>query len=222
MSEVTDTRQRILNTAAELYATVGYEAMSLRALTEAAGVNLAAVNYHFGSKKSLIVTLVRESITPMNNERVRMLGLIAEQYSRTTPPIEAIIDAYLRPLFQMAGAEQEQQVRFLRMIGRVLTEPEDFWKRFEEGSSFCAVTAQFIQAVQQALPELERREVEWRFFFMVSTLIGSFIQCRHATNNCGCSLAQSDLSEMLERMTAFITHGCRGSACCTGTATQPA
>lgn len=210
MSDICDTRKRILKTAAEQYAEVGYEGMSLRSLTEAAGVNLAAVNYHFGSKKTLIVTLVRESITPMNDERMKRLDCITQRYGSTPPPIAEIVDSYLRPLFEMAGEEPEQQVRFLRMVGRVLTEPEDFWKLFEEGSSFCAVTTRFIEAIQRALPHLSHQQVEWRFFLMVSTLIGSFVQCRRVTNNCRCSLSQSDISEMLHNMSEFVTHGCRG------------
>lgn len=209
MQEIADTRQRILNTAAEQYAEVGYEAMSLRTLTEAAGVNLAAVNYHFGSKRSLFVTLVRESIRPINNERVRRLDLIAGHHDNVAPAAEKIVDAYLRPLFEQAGTNQEGQVRFLRMVGRVLTEPEEFWNLLEEGSGFCTVTPRFVQALQQALPHLPADEIEWRFFFMVSTLIGSFVQCRHVTNNGGCNIAQSDLDEMLHRMSAFITSGCR-------------
>lgn len=208
MDETADTRQRILNTAAQQYASVGYEAMSLRTLTEAAGVNLAAVNYHFGSKKALFVTLVRESIHPVNAERIRRLDLIADRYSTEPPPAEDVIDAYLRPLFEQAGAHQESQTHFLRMVGRVLTEPEDFWKLFEEGSDFHAVTSRFTQTLRQSLPHLPADEVEWRFFFMVSTLIGSFVQCRHVTNNCRCNIAQSDLNEMLRRMSTFITGGC--------------
>lgn len=212
MSEITDTRQRILNTAAEQYAEAGYEAMSLRSLTEAAGVNLAAVNYHFGSKQALFVTLVRESITPMNVERMRRLDALALHYAPAPPPIEAVIDAYLRPLFEQASGCQQSQVRFLRMMGRVLTEPETFWELFEEGDGFSTVASRFIEAARRALPHLPSCEAEWRFFFMVSTLIGSFIQCRHATNNCRCNIAQSNLDEMLRRMSAFLASGCRDCA----------
>ncbi|HCN76459.1 MAG TPA: TetR family transcriptional regulator, partial [Verrucomicrobiales bacterium] len=72
-SEDSGTRERILLKAAELFAQRGFESVSLRDLTQAAEVNLAAVNYHFGSKEALIEEVVTRVMRPMNDERLRLL-----------------------------------------------------------------------------------------------------------------------------------------------------
>ena len=73
MSSQTDTKDRILDVAEELFAAKGYQATSLRAITSKAGVNLAAVNYHFGSKESLVAEVIIRRVVPLNEERLQKL-----------------------------------------------------------------------------------------------------------------------------------------------------
>src|SRR6185312_11029386 len=67
------TKDRILDAAEALFMEHGFEATSLRAITTAAGVNLAAVNYHFGSKEELFQSVLTRRLDPMNQERVALL-----------------------------------------------------------------------------------------------------------------------------------------------------
>src|ERR1700682_4102017 len=66
-----DTKTRILDAAESLFMEHGFEATSLRSLTTAAGVNLAAVNYHFGTKEVLFRAVLTRRLDPMNQERGR-------------------------------------------------------------------------------------------------------------------------------------------------------
>ena len=65
-----ETRTRILDAAEELFMQHGFEGTSMRALTTRAGVNLAAVNYHFGSKDALIEAVFRRRLDPVNLARM--------------------------------------------------------------------------------------------------------------------------------------------------------
>ena len=65
------TKDRILDAAESLFMEHGFEATSLRSITAAAGVNLAAVNYHFGSKEELFQAVLTRRLDPMNQERAR-------------------------------------------------------------------------------------------------------------------------------------------------------
>jgi len=69
----TDTRERILDAAESLFVEHGFEATSMRMITGRAGVNLAAINYHFGSKEALIQDVFRRRLTWLNQERLRAL-----------------------------------------------------------------------------------------------------------------------------------------------------
>src|ERR687898_3414167 len=90
-----ETRTRILDAAEELFMQHGFEGSSMRALTTSAGVNLAAVNYHFGSKDALIEAVFRRRLDPMNAERIAALDGL-EDFST-----ENIIRAFVRPSLRM-------------------------------------------------------------------------------------------------------------------------
>src|SRR6195256_428085 len=88
-----ETRTRILDAAEELFMQHGFEGTSMRQLTTKAGVNLAAVNYHFGSKDALIEAVFRRRLDPMNAARIGALEEL-EGSGRTLAP-EAIIRAFV-------------------------------------------------------------------------------------------------------------------------------
>ena len=99
--EDSGTRERILLKAGEMFAQQGFEAVSMRDLTQAAEVNLAAVNYHFGSKEALIEEIVSRVVLPMNEERLRLLDA-AEAAAKPKPaPASEVVNAFLRPVIQM-------------------------------------------------------------------------------------------------------------------------
>src|SRR6056297_1114628 len=73
-AEVThETRERILDAAEFLFGERGFESVSLRDITGRAGANVAAVNYHFGSKEKLVDAVVVRHAVPINDGRMRLL-----------------------------------------------------------------------------------------------------------------------------------------------------
>src|SRR5262252_5809342 len=73
------TKDRILDAAEALFMEHGFEATSLRSITAAAGVNLAAVNYHFGSKEELFQAVLTRRLDPMNQERIELLEALERE-----------------------------------------------------------------------------------------------------------------------------------------------
>src|SRR6185503_14026354 len=90
-----ETRTRILDAAEALFMQHGFEATSMRHLTSTAEVNLAAVNYHFGSKDALIEAVFRRRLDPMNAARIAALDELEKQNHPQTA--EAIIRAFIAP-----------------------------------------------------------------------------------------------------------------------------
>src|SRR6201996_9594014 len=93
------TKERILGAAEELFARHGFEGASLRQLTAAAGVNLAAVNYHFGSKDRLIEEVFRRRLDQLNGSRMAALKAIAGAPQTT---IEDVLGAYIVPALELS------------------------------------------------------------------------------------------------------------------------
>src|SRR5437773_2528440 len=99
MKLLKDTRSRILDVAEELFGEQGFERVSIRAITKKARVNLAAINYHFGSKEDLIAAVFERRVLPVN--KARLTALDAVQRSRgKNPKLEEILEAFIRPTIE--------------------------------------------------------------------------------------------------------------------------
>src|SRR5580765_8036270 len=96
------TKTRILDAAEQLFMEHGFEATSLRSLTTAAGVNLAAVHYHFGSKEELFQAVLTRRLDPMNVERIKLLERIEVEAPGRAPSCEKILFAMLIPALRLA------------------------------------------------------------------------------------------------------------------------
>ena len=90
------TPDRILNAAEELFIELGYAATSLRAIANKASVNLAATNYHFGSKEGLLAAVIHRHIQPVNAERLRRLDILEDNL--LPPSLREILEAFFFPL----------------------------------------------------------------------------------------------------------------------------
>lgn len=168
MAEVrnVDTRERILDAAERLFMAHGYDGTSMRQITGEATVNLAAVNYHFGSKESLIQEVFRRRLDWLNEERMRVLDrLEAEAGDQPVKP-SLIVDAFFGTLLRMAEDEARGGMTFLRLLGRTLTEPSEFIRAFL-AHEYKTVMDRFKEALFRALPEVPKAEIVWRFHFML-------------------------------------------------------
>src|SRR5690606_8683349 len=97
-SRSTQTRDAILDAAERLFAEQGHDNTSMRQITQAAGVNLSAVNYHFGSKYALVDAVFQRRLDALTDERLRILDELEANAGgqRLTP--SALVAACLGPL----------------------------------------------------------------------------------------------------------------------------
>ena len=160
------TRDRILNTAEKLFMLHGFDGASMRQITADAGVNLAAVNYHFGSKEALIQEVFRRRLDQLNNERLRALdALEAAAAGKPVKPAK-IVDAFFGTLLRVAKEDSAGGATFLKLLGRTLTEPSDFIRAFLS-HEYEHVLSRYKSALFKALPNVPRKEILWRFHFML-------------------------------------------------------
>jgi AcrR family transcriptional regulator len=164
-----ETQTRILDAAEELFMQHGFEGASMRMLTSRAGVNLAAVNYHFGSKDALIEAVFRRRLDPMNSERLAELDRLEAEASGKALAAEAIIRAFLGASLRMVEDTRSGGRNFTRLLGRAYTEPAKGIRQLI-GRMYAPAMERFKAAFQRALPELPRDELVWRMHFMFGTL----------------------------------------------------
>ncbi|MFL9931732.1 TetR/AcrR family transcriptional regulator [Paraburkholderia sp. RL18-103-BIB-C] len=165
-----DTKSRILDAAETMFIECGYEAMSLRQITSRAEVNLAAVNYHFGSKESLMHSMLSRRLDRLNQERLKLLDRFdAMLGARLT--CEHVLGAMFIPALRLSRDPQVGGKTFLRLLGRAYTDPSSFIRDFLNWH-YETVAVRFFDAFQRALPHLPREELGWRLHFAIGALAG--------------------------------------------------
>ncbi|HEX5803812.1 MAG TPA: TetR family transcriptional regulator [Azospira sp.] len=165
----TDTRERILDAAERLFMESGYEGTSMRMITGAAEVNLAAVNYHFGSKEALLREVFRRRLAWLNHERLRQLDALEAQAGGEPLKPSVILEAFFGTLLHMGTDEALGGMTFLRLLGRTLTEPADFIRTFFAGE-YAEVVERYKRALFRALPDVPHEEIIWRFHLMLGAM----------------------------------------------------
>lgn len=209
-------RQRILDTAEQLFAQDGPAAVTLRSIAAAADVNVAAVNYYFGSKEKLFEEMFLRRIIPLNEER---LGRLAECVAASGggPSLEAIVAAYVRPALRlMEGAGPAAGARAIVVqysLGRVLAMPgvSEMLVRYYD-----RVREEFVAALHKAAPYLAPHEVVWRYYWMGGSVMVSLAVppgMAEASPGGAISLrARKARGAMAEELIAFLVQGFREAA----------
>lgn len=163
------TKEKILDAAEALFMEHGFEATSMRQMTAAAGVNLAAVNYHFGSKEVLFQAVLTRRLDPMNQERIALLSRFEREAAPGALSCERILAAMFIPALRLARDRKRGGKDFLRLLGRAYADPAPFIRQFLAGE-YASMIARFKAAFGRALPELPKRELSWRLHFVMGAL----------------------------------------------------
>jgi len=196
-----ETRTRILDAAEELFMQHGFEGTSMRHLTSRAGVNLAAVNYHFGSKHALIEAVFRRRLDPMNTERIAAL----ERLENPSP--ENIIRAFVAPSLRLIEDAKGGSRNFSRLLGRTYTEPAKSVRALI-GQMYAPTMERYKSALERALPQMPPDELVWRMHFMFGTLAYTLAATDTVQLIAGCKPEDRYDAQLLEeRLTAFLAAG---------------
>lgn len=186
MNSSASTKERILAAAEVLFAQRGFDGASLRQLTAAAGVNLAAVNYHFGSKDKLVEQVFRRRLDALNASRLAALSRIAGAADTT---VEDVLGAYIRPALDLS--HDGSGSLFMRVLARAFAEHDDSLRQFLS-ANYGHVMRQFTAEFARLLPQLSKPELYWRIDLVTGALT-------HAMSGFGMIQRKSDVSEHAHR-----------------------
>ncbi|PJK15504.1 TetR family transcriptional regulator [Lysobacteraceae bacterium NML07-0707] len=196
------TKDRILNAAEALFAEQGFSATSLREVTSRADVNIAAVNYHFGSKENLVNEVFRRRMDEMSQARLTLLKAAeAEQPGQ----IEAILRAFIIPA--LGVSTERGGVAFIRVIARAYAEKNDSLRTFLS-ARYGHVLREFAKALTPCLPGISKEQLYWRLDFVIGALT-------YAMSDFGVIKRPSGISEAAHReratqeLIAFAVAGLR-------------
>jgi len=201
-----DTRQRILTAAERLFAERGITATSMRALTRAAGVNLAAAHYHFGSKEALLDAVVERRARPLNEARLYELERLEEASGDASPDVEDIFRAFLRPTVRDLVAAPEENLHLPRLFARVEAQPPEVLEALYR-KHIGSAARRFVEALQRALPELPKELVSDRFRLAMGAIFSLFSGNSELDFIPGHGPQVLSVEEKLEQVIGFVSGG---------------
>jgi AcrR family transcriptional regulator len=164
MSNHFNTKERILHAAEDLFAQHGFAGTSLRQVTSRADVNIAAVNYHFGSKENLVHEVFKHRMDQMSEKRLASLALTTEKNPKD---LEAILLAFIQPA--LALTMDRHGASFVRVLARAYAEKNDGLRNFLS-ENYGQVLREFAKALAFCLPALSKEELYWRMDFTAGAL----------------------------------------------------
>jgi AcrR family transcriptional regulator len=165
-----ETLESVLISAEELFAIHGFNGTSLRDITTAAGVNLAAAHYHLGNKKTLYIEVITRRLRPINTSRLACLMQAEQDAAGEAVRLNRIFDILARPFFELAADTTQGGQYFVRIVGRSLVEPLPFMEDLLS-AEFQPAMARFGQALRRHVPHLAPEEFLWRFSFVIGAML---------------------------------------------------
>jgi AcrR family transcriptional regulator len=198
------TKAAVFGAAERLFALRGFQNVSVRDITAEAGVNLASVNYHFGSKDALLFEIFRKRTGELNRERARMLHEAGERHAGT-PPVRDILEAYFAPPLRWSDPGNERRIS-IQFIIRARSEGTAEMR--EAIQNDVSHLARFADALIAALPGTPRETVYWRLHFALGMVhnnrFAEFDRLHHLS---GGVTGEGDVTSLLTRMLDFAEAG---------------
>ena len=198
------TKERILEATERLVAEHGFESVSLREITGAAEVNVAAVNYHFGSKEKLFEAIQCGYIAPVNEERLRMLSEVTRD--GRVASVREILEAFMRPFLTVVKRSEMSERLFFKLMGRCIVDGQGGLPE-ETMTDLKRVAELYTAALMAALPGMPADKMLWRLHYtfgvMAQTLLHGEMLVKLSQGACG----EPDVETQFQHMIDFCQAG---------------
>ena len=205
-----DTKTLILDAAEHAFADLGFDAASLRHIISVAGVNLAAVHYHFGSKEGLIEAVFSRRLGPLNQERLQLLDAIEREHAGNLP-VEKVIEALVGPALRLARDPVKGGPVCMRLYGRTIAEPNESLQRLFH-AQFGDVVQRFTAALHRALPNLPQAVLLWRMAFAIGAMAHLMCDPQKLKDLSKGECDPEDTDTAIKQLVSFLSAGIRAPA----------
>lgn len=193
------TRDRILGSAERLFAQYGFDGVSIRQIGAAACVQIALINYHFGTKDKLYRAVFESRIRPVSERRRAALATAIAMQPR--PSLKAVLEALVWPWVEMRSTVDGRD--YTRLIAREVNDPRES-ARGIVADLLDPIAHDFIAAMERALPYHSKADVHWAYHFLIGTLLLILANPERITRLSGeLFVGQSD-TEVVNRLVSFV------------------
>jgi AcrR family transcriptional regulator len=212
-------KERILDAAEQLLAQRGFYGVSLRDITQAAGVDVALVGYHFGGKRELFTAVFERRAEVLNRERLELLEAVRRAALPGTPALEAIVGAFTQPLLERSARGGPGWKSYFALVAYVNNSPEFGAQMMTR--HFDPLVERFIAVMRESLPDCPPREIYWGYQFLTGALTLTFAETGRIDRLSGGLCRASDLDGVHERLAPYVAAGLRALCARTQPAPRP-
>ncbi|GAB0113189.1 TetR/AcrR family transcriptional regulator [Acidisoma sp. C75] len=196
-----DTKALILNAAEALFSVHGYDGVSMRAITDRAGVRLALVTYHFDTKELLFEAVIARRAEVLNERRLAALGLVL---AHGKPSLREILEAFMRPYLDLRVSHDAGWRNYSLLIAQLAQ--TNRWLPLVD--RYFNPTAQvFLAAFCNALPKAPRPRVSRCFVFAIQLMVSELAGNGRVDTLSDGVLDSDDVKAVYEDMIPFLLGG---------------
>ncbi|MFA5632494.1 MAG: TetR/AcrR family transcriptional regulator [Porticoccaceae bacterium] len=204
----TDTRTKILDVAEKIFAEQGLEGSSIREITSAADVRLAAVNYHFESKENLYLEVIKRRSRELIEDRHEALDAVMSSGLEGEGRLRAIVEAFVDPVFRYWYQRDEGWRNYCRLTARASL--VGIWRPTTTIEFFNTTTQRFIEAIRSTFPDTDDYTAHMCMMFMLSNLLFVMTNNKRLDSLSGGAYRSDDLIRMKPLITTYIVAGVMG------------
>ena len=208
------TRRRLIEATARLFSLHGYNGLTMRSVAKEANANLAAANYHFGSKDALVLEMLRERIQPINQRRMQLLETYKKNQTREPLSVFQILRSLIQPIGEEISKSASSRCSLAQLVARTFTEPTKFIERMHH-RFFSQIAEIYYRELSLIYPNAPAKEVYWHLHLAVSSMLGALAQHRRLEDFTKGLCTEDQVDEMIDRLIHFVsqgfTHGLRNS-----------
>ena len=210
MARISTNKEKILEIAERLFAKRGFDGVSLREITNEAGVDVALIKYHFGSKQGLFDELLDRRAEAINRERSDALDDVLARHDPA--PVEEIVDAFTHTLLNKVVSEDPSWRSYFGLLAQVNNNPE--WGGKTMSRNFDPLVRRFVEALSRALPHAKEEDLYWCYHFWSGALTLTFADTKRIDGLSGGLCQSSDFEAVHRRLVPFISAGFRALSQC--------
>ncbi|GIU15661.1 MULTISPECIES: TetR/AcrR family transcriptional regulator [unclassified Shewanella] len=205
MANRSDTKTRILDAAEKLFAERGFSETSLRLITSKAEVNLASVNYHFGSKKELIRAVLARYLDVFMPAAAE--AIVAVRTSNANASLDDIFSTLVAPLLDLNSLRTEGTTTFLQLLGRGYIESQGHLRWFIT-THYGEYLGLFVKAVAESAPHIPPAEMFWRLHFTLGTIVFTMASADALTEIAEADFGeQNDIEAVIRKVIPYLSAG---------------
>lgn len=166
---------KLLDSVELLVSQKGFDAVSVRDVTQLAKANVASVNYHFGSRDGMMALMISRRMSPIHEEQLKGLNLLEKKRGNKSLPLEELLNALLGPLFMKEHPKSGSKPEVMRQcVARILALSVDALPQpLQESGSL--VWSNYLKALGKCLKELGREELVWRLHMVTGTAMQTLV-----------------------------------------------